>query len=98
MVPAMLSADAISPTLEAVARACIDCMRRGEKILLAGNGGNAADAQHIAGELVSRFAFDRPGLPAIALDRSGQDERLHRRYTWRCRTRCSSSTETHFSR
>ena len=37
------------------------------EILLAGNGGSAADAQHIAGELVSRFAFDRPGLPAIAL-------------------------------
>jgi D-sedoheptulose 7-phosphate isomerase len=35
--------------------------------LLAGNGGSAADAQHIAGEFVSRFAFDRPGLPAIAL-------------------------------
>ena len=34
---------------------------------MAGNGGSAADAQHIAGELVSRFAFDRPGLPAIAL-------------------------------
>ena len=35
--------------------------------MLAGNGGSAADAQHIAGELVSRFEFDRPGLPAIAL-------------------------------
>jgi D-sedoheptulose 7-phosphate isomerase len=34
---------------------------------LAGNGGSAADAQHIAGEFVSRFAFDRPGLPAVAL-------------------------------
>lgn len=38
-----------------------------QKDLLAGNGGSAAEAQHIAGELVSRFAFDRPGLPAIAL-------------------------------
>jgi D-sedoheptulose 7-phosphate isomerase len=36
-------------------------------VMLAGNGGSAADAQHIAGEFVSRFAFDRPGLPAIAL-------------------------------
>lgn len=35
--------------------------------MLAGNGGSAADAQHIAGELVSRFAFDRPGLSAFAL-------------------------------
>ncbi len=38
-----------------------------EKVLLVGNGGSAADAQHIAGEFVSRFAFDRPGLPAMAL-------------------------------
>jgi D-sedoheptulose 7-phosphate isomerase len=42
-------------------------MMAGNKIMLAGNGGSAADAQHIAGEFVSRFAFDRPGLPAIAL-------------------------------
>jgi D-sedoheptulose 7-phosphate isomerase len=35
--------------------------------MLAGNGGSAADAQHIATEFVSRFSFDRPGLPAIAL-------------------------------
>jgi phosphoheptose isomerase len=39
----------------------------GGKILLAGNGGSAADAQHIAGEFVSHFAFDWPGLPAITL-------------------------------
>ena len=38
-----------------------------KKTLLAGNGGSAADAQHIAGEFVSRFYFDRPGLPSIAL-------------------------------
>ncbi|MBP9788880.1 MAG: D-sedoheptulose 7-phosphate isomerase, partial [Acinetobacter sp.] len=46
---------------------CIHCLQHDGKILLAGNGGSAADAQHIAGEFVSRFAFDRPGLPAIAL-------------------------------
>jgi len=63
----MLADTALMTTLENAAGACIDCMRRGGKILLAGNGGSAADAQHIAGELVSRFAFDRPGLPAIAL-------------------------------
>ena len=50
VMSAMLSADAILLTLEAVARACIDCMQRGGKILLAGNGGSAADVQHIAGE------------------------------------------------
>ena len=49
------------------AKACIDSLRRGGKILLAGNGGSAANAQHMAAELMGRFAFDRPGLPAIAL-------------------------------
>lgn len=53
--------------LEAAAQACITCFQDSHKILLAGNGGSAADAQHIAGEFVSRFAFDRPGLPAMAL-------------------------------
>lgn len=41
--------------------------RRGNKLLIAGNGGSAGDAQHIAAEFVSRFFYDRPGLPAIAL-------------------------------
>lgn len=50
-----------------VAKACIDALRRGNKILFAGNGGSAADAQHLAGELVSRFNYDRPGLAAFAL-------------------------------
>lgn len=63
----MLDNDQLLEKVEAAARACIACMRNGNKILLAGNGGSAADAQHIAGEFVSRFAFDRPGLPAIAL-------------------------------
>ena len=57
----------LSSNLTAAADACIECLRRGGKLLLAGNGGSAADAQHIAGEFVSRFAFDRPGLAAIAL-------------------------------
>ncbi len=46
---------------------CLEALRSGRKILFAGNGGSAADAQHWAGELVSRFYYDRPGLPAIAL-------------------------------
>lgn len=45
----------------------IDAYRRGHRTLLAGNGGSAADAQHIAAEFVSRFYFDRPGLASIAL-------------------------------
>ena len=54
-------------TLELVAKACCAALRNGNKILIAGNGGSAADAQHLAGELVSRFKFDRPGLAALAL-------------------------------
>jgi D-sedoheptulose 7-phosphate isomerase len=53
--------------IAAVAEKCIEALRRGNKILFAGNGGSAADAQHLAGELVSRFAYDRPGLAAFAL-------------------------------
>lgn len=50
-----------------VVQLCVDCFARGNKILIAGNGGSAADAQHMAAEFVSRFEFDRPGLPAVAL-------------------------------
>lgn len=64
---AMLEDTALQAQLGAAATATIECLKNGGKILLAGNGGSAADAQHIAGEFVSRFAFDRPGLPAIAL-------------------------------
>ncbi len=46
---------------------CCEALRSGNKILFAGNGGSAADAQHLAGELVNRFGFERPGLPAIAI-------------------------------
>jgi len=52
--------------LDVVAR-CVAALKRGNKILFAGNGGSAADAQHWAAELVSRFNYDRPGLPGIAL-------------------------------
>lgn len=67
VMSAMLADEALLARVEAAAEACIHAMKRGNKLLLAGNGGSAADAQHIAGEFVSRFAFDRPGLPAIAL-------------------------------
>ncbi len=52
---------------EEMATLLCDTLRNGNKILLAGNGGSAADCQHIAGELVVRFRKDRPGLPALAL-------------------------------
>ena len=67
VMDAMRGDERIASAMSAAARACIDCLRAGGKILLAGNGGSAADAQHIAGELVSRFNYDRPGLAAIAL-------------------------------
>ena len=63
----MLNNDELLGKITISANKCIDSLKSGKKILLAGNGGSAADSQHIAGELVSRFAFDRPGLAAIAL-------------------------------
>jgi D-sedoheptulose 7-phosphate isomerase len=54
-------------TVSKVTEIMIDAFRAGNKVLLFGNGGSAADAQHIAAEFVGRFAFDRPALPALAL-------------------------------
>jgi D-sedoheptulose 7-phosphate isomerase len=51
----------------AIADAITQAFRKGGKLLIAGNGGSAADAQHIAGEFLSRLNFDRRPLPAIAL-------------------------------
>jgi D-sedoheptulose 7-phosphate isomerase len=50
-----------------VSELLVDTVDKGNKVLLLGNGGSAADAQHIAAEFVGRFAFDRPALPALAL-------------------------------
>ena len=57
------NADSIVET----ARTMAACLAKGGKILLCGNGGSAADAQHLAGELVNRFLMDRPPLAAVAL-------------------------------
>ncbi len=54
-------------TINEVANRCIETFKSGNRLLIAGNGGSAADAQHIAAEFVCRFNFDRPGLPALAL-------------------------------
>lgn len=67
IVSLMAADDVLLARIIVAAEATISCMRQGGKVLIAGNGGSAADAQHIAGEFVSRFAFDRPGLAAIAL-------------------------------
>ncbi|MDB5969087.1 MAG: gmhA3 [Hydrocarboniphaga sp.] len=63
----MLEDRALLRAIAQVAEVCVAAYRAGNKILIAGNGGSAADAQHVAAELVARFEFDRPGLPAIAL-------------------------------
>lgn len=60
--------EALQGTLLSVARACIDAVNQGNKIMFAGNGGSAADAQHFAAELVGRFYFERGALSAIALN------------------------------
>lgn len=63
-----LAADApLHADLQRAVEACVEALRGGGKLLFCGNGGSAADAQHWAGELVSRFYYDRPGLAAIAL-------------------------------
>jgi D-sedoheptulose 7-phosphate isomerase len=54
-------------TLEGIARVLINALRAGRKILVCGNGGSAADSQHIAGELVSKFRRQRRALPSVAL-------------------------------
>src|SRR3989344_323042 len=53
--------------LEKAAKIMITALKNGKKLLICGNGGSAADAQHFAGELVMTYEKERPGLPAIAL-------------------------------
>ena len=54
--------------IQSVSKLCIEVLKNGNKILLCGNGGSAADAQHLVGELVNKFYFDRPMLDSIALN------------------------------
>lgn len=56
-----------APLVLAVGGVLVDALRAGRKVLAFGNGGSAADAQHLAAELVGRYLYDRPALPAIAL-------------------------------
>ena len=57
----------LSPEIERAADHCINSLKNNGKLLICGNGGSAADAQHIAAELVSRYKTERKGLGAIAL-------------------------------
>jgi D-sedoheptulose 7-phosphate isomerase len=63
----ILEDEALVSVIEAVARRCAEAYKAGRKTLIAGNGGSAADAQHIAAEFIGRFSFERPSLPSIAL-------------------------------
>ena len=64
---ALLADEALLAAIARAAALCIDALRRGNKLMLAGNGGSAADAQHLAAELVGRLNVERAGLPALAL-------------------------------
>ena len=66
-VGAALADRAFVESVSRVAETVIEALRAGKKILFAGNGGSAADAQHLATELMVRFYLDRAPLPALAL-------------------------------
>ena len=57
----------LAPNIEKSIKAIVKCLRKGNKVVLFGNGGSAADAQHIAAEFIGRFKINRKSLPAIAL-------------------------------
>ena len=59
--------DALLGGILAISQKCASALRSGGKILFCGNGGSFADAQHLSAEFTSRFLFDRPGLPSLAL-------------------------------
>lgn len=64
---AMLADQSLMEKISVVAGLVVDAYKSGNKTMWAGNGGSAADAQHMAGELVNKFTFDRPGLAALSL-------------------------------
>ena len=65
---AIYNNDILLEKIVEVAQACVAIYKKGtNKTILAGNGGSAADAQHIAAELVGRYGFDRPSLPSLSL-------------------------------
>jgi D-sedoheptulose 7-phosphate isomerase len=63
----LLQSEQIIQEIEAVINKICCTLKQGGRVIFAGNGGSAADAQHLAAEFVSRFEFDRPGLPALSL-------------------------------
>ncbi|MCH9742263.1 MAG: D-sedoheptulose 7-phosphate isomerase [Proteobacteria bacterium] len=67
VIAAITKDEALQTQFEQLVLACETALQNGNKLLFIGNGGSAADAQHLAAELVVRFKLDRPGLPALAL-------------------------------
>ena len=67
LLQAMLGDKELLADTERVAEACVKAIKDGKKVMFAGNGGSAADAQHLAAELVGKLSFDRPGLPSMSL-------------------------------
>ena len=67
VVSAAIADDQFVETIVQVSALVTSCIRSGGKVLFAGNGGSAADAQHIAGEFVSRLNYDRDPIAGIAL-------------------------------
>ena len=64
---ALMEDESLMEKIAHIASLMVDAYKAGHKTLWAGNGGSAADAQHMAGELVNKFCFDRPGLAALSL-------------------------------
>ena len=64
----VLNNDEIIKQIDNIANVIVNAYKNGNKVMTAGNGGSAGDAQHIAGELVSKFNFDRPPLAALELN------------------------------
>jgi len=60
-------AETLSPAIEKAAEMLVECLKGGGKLLFCGNGGSAADSQHIAAEFVNRYVDERPAIGAIAL-------------------------------
>jgi D-sedoheptulose 7-phosphate isomerase len=67
LMAALAENDGLVDTIGAAAETCAKAIQMGGKVLFAGNGGSAADAQHLAAELVGKLGRDRPALPAISL-------------------------------
>jgi len=67
VMQSMAADSALEITVERVAEECVKAITGGGKVMFCGNGGSAADSQHLAAELVGKLVFDRPGMPGLAL-------------------------------